>query len=356
MSRNADISLVARHPSVRVVVASSHGVFTISSIENAQRFVDDMSVKIRSGTRIQDLIIRLSGLPVFQDAHILPIYTSLQLVPHLTDLTLLLPATTPPDLLLDVNFGGLQFFKSNLPHAVLAAFLARHQSVSVLVLGPCGPTRRCPLLEVDLAHVTDLECDAECVRSLAHSDLFRLTIGKSTGGPRIGVVFRTSPMCASGLYSLTIDFFPDDVDVLDNLSLFAPFLRKLKLLEQRGASVRRVQSGRRPFNDALTWARALRKLRFLEELSLQTSAGLVRQPGNYDLERSLVLGWVYGVRTRALRRPPASAKAHPSLYHVRIWYGARGNEQALSKWFKDGEDWRRLGEPIVGDDLDDVDF
>lgn len=196
-----------------------------------------MSTEVRSGTRIYDLTIHLSSLPVLQEAHVPRIRASLLLVPGLTDLTLVLPTTTPPDLLLGVDFPALQFFKSNMPHAALAAFLARHRSVSVLVLGACGPVRRCPLVEADLTHVTELECDAECVRALAHSDLFRLTISKSTDGPRIGVIFRTTLVCASALYSLTIDFFPDDLDVLDKLSLFAPFLRKLKLLEQRGVSV-----------------------------------------------------------------------------------------------------------------------
>ncbi|PIL29463.1 hypothetical protein GSI_08405 [Ganoderma sinense ZZ0214-1] len=348
MSRNVDVSIVARRPSVGQVLATPRdcGVRTISTIENVELFVHEMSVTVRSGTGIQNLTIRLTGLPIFQETLVAPIRTSLQLVPELTDLTLLLPLAPPPDLLLNLKFKALQFFKSNLPHTALTTFLARHHSVSDLVLGPCGPAKPCPLYDVDLSHVTNLECEATCVRSLAHSDLFRLTIGKSTEGPRVGVVFRTSPVCVSGLYSLTIDFFPDDIDVLDNLSLFAPFLRKLRLLEQRGA-FRHNRSGRRPFNDALVWARALRKLRFLEELSLQTSAGLILRPGDYHLERSLVLSWVYGVRTWALRRPPPSAKAHPTLYHVRLWYGARGNDPALSKWFKDGEEWRRLGRPIL---------
>ncbi len=111
---------------------------------------------------------------------------------------------------------------------------------------------------------------------------------------------------------------------------------------------------RRAFKDYLTWHRGLRKLVYLEEFALRTSADLVSCPGDYDKEHRLIAGWACGVRTR--RSTFAVTKMHPSLYHIMIWYGAHTNNSVLTKWYKDSADWYRLDHPTLGAQLQDIDF
>ncbi len=91
----------------------------------------------------------------------------------------------------------------------------------------------------------------------------------------------------------------------------------------------------------------------LEELALRTSTPLVRQLGHLEEERRLIHGWTRGVRRSTTR---TAAKAHPALYHVRIWYGQTTQTRTLSKWFRDSEEWFRLGDPVTGASLDCIDF
>ncbi|PIL36029.1 hypothetical protein GSI_01689 [Ganoderma sinense ZZ0214-1] len=329
-------------------------VRTIRSIADASQFVTSALAKCTVGWAVDTLTINIQLPPIP------PVIRSvLVLVPYLTDLTLLLPAETPPALLFNINFRVLKFFKTNLPHHILTSFLNRHRLVTILVLGPCGRSGGCPLAVGDFEHVTDLECEATCAKNLVHRRLRHLAIvGKSLRGPRIPAILRQVPVVASALYHLTMDFFPDDSDILHAIHRFAPFLKKLRLVERRGGASRHGSSQRRVFKDPLVWGQALRKLSYLEEFALKTSVDLVAFPGQLELERQVIFGWAYGVRVRKSRnlRPPPVRKAHPTLYHIRIYYGRTRDASVLSKWFKDGQVWLRLGQPITGDDLDDIDF
>ena len=102
----------------------------------------------------------------------------------------------------------------------------------------------------------------------------------------------------------------------------------------------------------------MRRFRCLEEFALKTSADLVPFPGCYDFERRVILGWVFGARIRNSQnlRPPPISRSHPTLYHIVVLYGGMHDGPVLSKWFKYGQNWQRLGQPITGDDVNDVDF
>ncbi len=39
-----------------------------------------------------------------------------------------------------------------------------------------------------------------------------------------------------------------------------------------------------------------------------------------------------------------------------LWYGARTQGSTISKWFKDDEEWQRLGEPTTGAQVGEIDF
>ncbi|TFK82414.1 hypothetical protein K466DRAFT_500376, partial [Polyporus arcularius HHB13444] len=275
---------------------------------------------------------------------------TLRLTQGVTDLTLFLPNNTPPDIFLLVHLHNLRLFKTNLSHRTIAQFLGRHKSLTHLVLGACGRVDECPLAALDLRHITSLECDASCVGAIAHGNLTHLTIDNRSPARYMSSILRDLAAPASSLYSLTIDFFADDTDILQSIALASPMLKKLKLIEHPS---RRRASTRRAFNDHLSWHRGLRKLAFLEELSLRTSAPLVRRSGELAAERRLIMGWATGIRTD---RKKALRQGHPRLYHVRIWYGATVQSRALTKWFRDGQTWLRLGPPVTGAHLEDIDF
>lgn len=93
---------------------------------------------------------------------------------------------------------------------------------------------------------------------------------------------------------------------------------------------------------------------FLEEFALRTSAHLVRNPTNYDAEHRVIMGWACGVRTR--RNTFKLAKMHPSLYHIRVWYGVQTNSSVLTQWYNDAGEWLRLEHPTLGAQLEDIDF
>ncbi len=69
----------------------------------------------------------------------------------------------------------------------------------------------------------------------------------------------------------------------------------------------------------------------------------------------MIVGWACGVRRRG-QTPLAQSRNHPSLYHIRVWYGRTIQTSALSKWYKDGGQWVRLTVPTTGLDLKGMDF
>ncbi len=69
----------------------------------------------------------------------------------------------------------------------------------------------------------------------------------------------------------------------------------------------------------------------------------------------MIIGWVYGARLRGAKSLHPS-KSHPSLYHIRVWYGRTLQSATLSKWFKDAGQWVRLGDPLTGAHLAGIDF
>ncbi|RDX50949.1 hypothetical protein OH76DRAFT_1481996 [Lentinus brumalis] len=257
----------------------------------------------------------------------------LRLVPKVTDLTLLLPKATPPDVFFQVFFPDLRFFKTNVPHAKIRHFVGVHPSIAILVLGSCGQEERCALSASSLGLVRTVECNTRCIEAVAHTRLVHLAAENDSTAFCVPLAFRKLPYVMHDLYSLTLDFFPADTDILISIALVAPRVRKLKLLEKSVHVGRRI-STRRPFNDHLTWHRCLRKLTCLEEFALRTTAPLVKNVADYELERRVVVGWACGLRRQG-QKPIAQSRNHPSLYHIRVWYGRTLQTSALSKWFKD---------------------
>ncbi len=211
------------------------------------------------GAAVRELTIDLAP-PVFAEPQSLSVYCSamrntFRLTQGVTDLTLILPKNTPGDIFLLIHLHNLRLFKTNLPHRTIAQFLGRHKSLTHLVLGACGLVDKCPLAALDLRHVTSLECDASCVGAIAHGNLTYVTIENRDPDRYMSSLLRDLAAPASSLYSLTIDFFVDDTDILQSIALVSPRLKKLKLIEHPSRLVSGTSALHRTAPDILYTAR-----------------------------------------------------------------------------------------------------
>ena len=99
---------------------------------------------------------------------------------------------------------------------------------------------------------------------------------------------------------------------------------------------------RRVWNDRAQWARSLRELPLLNDLTLETASSLISgEMGDHDAELHLVLQWT-GVIGRQRAKGPH--RTHPSLRNIDLRYGAsRPLDGVLSTWMKTlAGDWVRL--------------
>ncbi|KAI0712365.1 hypothetical protein C8Q76DRAFT_693969 [Earliella scabrosa] len=340
--------------------ARQQAIVTLADLAETIAFAEVAKQEPKIASAVRELTIRIQPA-VLADAQARAAYVpamrrALLLATHITDLTLLLPKTTPPAIFFQVLFRDLHTFKTNLPHRALADFLGRHTFLSGLIVGPCGADNGCPLNNIGFAHLITLECESTCIQSIAHNDVVHLAVAHNRPSPPMSITLRSLKTSMFDLYSLTLDFSPGDLDILHCVLHLAPRVQKLKLIEKPTTTSRGGRrSSRRPFHSHLAWFRDLCKLAHLEELALRTSSSLIRHVGDHELERRLVLAWANGVSPRR-RTPPLSSSPHPRLYHIRIWYGSTYQASSLSKWSKNGGEWVRLEEPITGVDLRDVDF
>ncbi len=216
----------------------SQAVLNLSSLPEVVAFVRIAELDAKFGQAVRELSITVSPSEFSEHAaratYCPTIRSVLRLTPKVTDLTLLLPKSTPPDVFFLVRFRDLVFFKTNLPHHKVKPFVVMHdRTLAVLVLDHCGADVQCPLAsDVDLGSLSELECDASCVRALASSNLAHLRVKNDSTARCLPVIFRQLPTSLPELYSLTVDFYPADVDILRSIILVAPRVTKLKLLEK----------------------------------------------------------------------------------------------------------------------------
>lgn len=162
--------------------------------------------------------------------------SALSTVPHVSDLVLFLPCEDTPDDILDgLHFAHLQLFKTNLPHRYLTPFLSQQTTITCLCLGGacgCAEWQCCPLKGYGLNHVSTLECPTTCLAAITHGWLLCLTVE----GPSLS---SSTPAALCSIHSpllrlsaLTLEFFPDDCEILETVVHVAPNVEKLKLIEK----------------------------------------------------------------------------------------------------------------------------
>ncbi|KAI1782176.1 hypothetical protein LXA43DRAFT_906548 [Ganoderma leucocontextum] len=302
----------------------------INSIEDLYQFIDDAEVETRVATAVTDLTVKLG-----EPAPIAALRQCLSLVINVTDVVLLLPLHTPPHLLAGLHLPKLELFKTNLPHRDLLPFLGLLPNLSVLCLDSChrhADERVCPLSGVNLSSVLTMECPAGCASGATRGELVRLTLDDRAS--IIGIPQALRSFGAPSLSYLSLDFFPDDYDVLQEIVSAVPRLRKLKLLEKH-QKTRRQSHSRRAWNDVARWSGWLSKLTYLEELALRTAASVVRNAANVNCEKATLLRWISGTQRQAKHRP-----RHPTLSHIRVWYRCRdvGNS-VITHWSRYTGTW-----------------
>ncbi|OJT15122.1 hypothetical protein TRAPUB_8319 [Trametes pubescens] len=206
----------------------------ITTVEGLIHFMELATLNPAIGSIVQTLTIDFKHMVSFSVSQL---RAALLIVPNVQELLLYLPSPVPFGLLTDIRFRTLDFIATNIPHASLVSFLSSHPTVTSLVLGPCGKSKACPLAAVSTPNLVALECSVGCLSATSYSRLSRLTLDLPEAGVHMPTIIRHMTNVSS-LSSLTVDFFPDDFDIVDAIADAIPQVRKLKLVEKKKPTVR----------------------------------------------------------------------------------------------------------------------
>ncbi|KAI0755730.1 hypothetical protein C8Q74DRAFT_1222097 [Fomes fomentarius] len=136
--------------------------------------------------------------------------------------------------------------------------------------------------------------------------------------------------------ALTLESYPDDYDVLQNVALAAP-RKSSSCWKNRANTCRRMLHARRAWNDARAWAHVLKKLDFLEDFALRTASSITRAPYKIASEQKTLLKWT-NTSSRA-----AGIHEHPTLTFLRVWYRClEPNGGITTCWSKTSGSWRNI--------------
>ena len=148
----------------------------------------------------------------------------------------------------NLEFRHLDIFETNIPHTLIAPFLARHPTITRLVLDVCNAATAttavaCPLTSCHLPHIEELSCPKGCVRPLLSlvmppaSPLSKLQVVQHTAQDSrfpLGNLFDFRRIPTSyHLYYLRLDFDHTSPTLLLAISTAAPELETLKLVESK---------------------------------------------------------------------------------------------------------------------------
>ena len=210
---------------------------TFRGIEDIELYVDVVSHDPTASLAITDLIFFLPS-DIGYPARL--VRDSIRLSPNTEFLCLRLPRSTPDNILDNIRLEKLTGLLTNLPHGHLTSLLSNHATVDTLVLEGRGCTSSCPLRDLNLRHVTDLKCSSRCFSGIARGQVTSAIVSLSRQNSMPSVAIRS--LSTSPIHTLSIDFYPDDYDILSLIAAAAPNLRKLKLWEKPRVHVRNIYS------------------------------------------------------------------------------------------------------------------
>ncbi|KAI0083223.1 hypothetical protein BDY19DRAFT_998749 [Irpex rosettiformis] len=326
----------------------------INSAGGLQDFAAELLAKPTRGLILDTLeISMLSDAPIPDYALI---RKCLELTPHITDLTLVLPLFIPTihsqstTVLTDVELPSLQLLKTNLPHTDVATFLKNTSNLNRLLFlvlqGTCVSADGCALRDVQLPGLTTLECSVGCLRHVCSPNIDHLVLHNNTPLTITSVSLHRAPPYNNNLTNLTLQFFSNDYHILDKIATFAPKLCKLRLVELLTPARNGRVPARRVWKAVNCMADSLKKLPLLEEFMLDSLDDLVGRGGRKSRrqqEGELIHGWLTG-RRRPWLRIGHRIKYHPSLYRISLFYGRHAPDtQILSTWTR-SSGWERVSD------------
>ena len=220
---------------------------------------------------------------------------------NITILKLQLSFEPTSHMLHDLWFANLTIFQTNIPHALIAPFLARHPAITNLALDVCNATTAtaavaCPLTSCYLPNIEHLSCPKGCVRPLLSAVMPASPLGKlqviqhtaqdSTFPLQDLFNFHRIPT-SSHLSHLHLDFDHTVPSLLQAISKGAPQLETLKLVESKFSDsvclsflthiilTRVSEQDKIPlWADAYTWECNLVSFRNLTRLLIRTSRSI----------------------------------------------------------------------------------
>lgn len=199
----------------------------LARLDALEHFIALATINPLIGNAIQVLTI---ALPLRNGYPAQIIRDSLGLTPNVDTLVLILPDSSPATVLNGVILPRLRVFSTNLPHRVLPLFLSLHPLITGLSLEACGSRAECSLRDLNLVRVSDLRCPARCLEGIARGQVEVATVNLTRLASMAALALQS--LSTSPLYSLSVEFFSDDYDILSRIVSAAPTLRKLKLVEK----------------------------------------------------------------------------------------------------------------------------
>jgi hypothetical protein len=169
---------------------------------------------------------------------------------NITALNLWLSFEPTPHMLQGFEFKNLEIFETNIPHILIAPFLARHTDITHLVLDVCNvhmvtTAVACPLASCCLPHIEELSCSKGCVQPLLlavallsqGSLLCNLQVINNIAQDAMFPLQDLFDFCciptSSQLSDVHLDFDHTAPNLLQALSRAAPLLKTLRLVESK---------------------------------------------------------------------------------------------------------------------------
>ncbi|KAH9024434.1 hypothetical protein EDB83DRAFT_2527141 [Lactarius deliciosus] len=234
--------------------------------------------------------------------------------------------------------------KVNIPHATVALFLLHHPHLESLSLGPCGNSRRCPLLVCQLPSLQSLTCPPSCVSVLTSGNpiTWLATMHDGIGYTHFPIIkaFNFGIIGTSILTTLHMDFDHTSARLLHHISAAAPVLKNLKLTESKFSDENACVQMLR--DEADTWEDGLQSLPLLKQFRFWSWKSLGETKGIEDMR---VRQWLIF--------------APPSLCKVRVITGACQEQCRLVHLGVDDQrgSWRKTFDQMVSKkDINGIEF
>ena len=219
----------------------SQEIREIFSLTELISFVEVALLSPEHGTAVSCLSIIVAASAMERDALERFLPACLSLVPNVNILQLYITPPVSIAALARVTLPKVEVLKTNLPHRTLSVFVSVHPSLRALELEACGRSRSCAVSSASVQHITEMRCPAECAPRLVHDAVGRLRLDIIRPGLLVSDILKKFPTPLYALDVLTLEFSVSDRSLLRAVAANMPWVRNLKLVENRKPQVRAQQ-------------------------------------------------------------------------------------------------------------------